>query len=229
MTSQVLRLFVGTIAGPLGPKTPLYSYAIKQPDGVVLIDTGMNDPGDAEWAKTWPLEIRPITDALADHRLTTNDVTTVVMTHLDHDHSGNNTLFPNAPIVVQQAEVEHQRATLPEDMRAHWDFEGANFRLLDGDERLTPDLLVVATPGHTPGHQSILVGHGDDTELIVGDAAYTYDLWQLQDDFDETHPAYSIQIRTDKKTWLSSLEKLRDFKAQTLFFGHDDRVVTNSH
>jgi N-acyl homoserine lactone hydrolase len=226
MSSQVLRLFVGTIAGPLGPKTPLYSYAVKQPDGVVLIDTGMNDPGDAEWAKTWPLEIRPITDALADHRLTPEDVNTVVITHLDHDHSGNNTLFAHATIVVQESEIEHQRATLTPEMREHWDYEGAKFRPINGDVQLTPNLRILATPGHTPGHQSILVGQGRDAELIVGDAAYDYNIWKLGEDFDESHPAWAIQIRTDKDTWLSSIERLRDFKADTIFFGHDNHVLT---
>src|SRR5580658_3659961 len=55
-----------------------------------------------------------------------------------------------------------------------FDFMNARFELLDGDAEVLPGLSVLATPGHTVGHQSVLVQSADGrSDLLIGDAAYT--------------------------------------------------------
>jgi glyoxylase-like metal-dependent hydrolase (beta-lactamase superfamily II) len=65
-------------------------------------------------------------------------------------------LFPNAAILVQRAELGWSTLTLPQDQLV----------LLDGDSTIAEGVKLVATPGHTPGHQSVVVG---DDILITGD------------------------------------------------------------
>ena len=75
-------------------------------------------------------------------------------------------------IHVQPAEIEAARAefyTVPE-----WaEIEPARRRLVDGDEEIATGVRILATPGHTPGHQSLLVELPDTPPtLLVGQACY---------------------------------------------------------
>jgi len=70
--------------------------------------------------------------------------------------SGLTGLFPNADILVQRAELAWSTLSLPQERLV----------LLDGDSTLAAGIEIVATPGHTPGHQSVIV---DDQLAITGD------------------------------------------------------------
>ena len=95
----------------------------------------------------------------------------MVISHLHFDHAGNIRSFPGVPIFVQAVEREAARAanyTIPEFI----DAPGIVYQLLDGDTELAPGFEVISTPGHTPGHQSVLV---DGCELIAAQAVETVD------------------------------------------------------
>jgi glyoxylase-like metal-dependent hydrolase (beta-lactamase superfamily II) len=97
-------------------------------------------------------------------------VEAVVLTHLHTDHIGwaVDTLFPNARHVLQRADVEAVGQPLTErlidPLRA-----ADRLQVVDGDATLRPGLQLRHTPGHTPGHQIVLLRAADETLALTGD------------------------------------------------------------
>lgn len=231
---DIQRLYLGSIGGPLSPATPFNGYLVTHPDGGILIDTGfgttMGNPGDSPAGELvfgemrMPWVRRTTIEALADHGLEPGDVKYVINTHLN-DHAGDNHLFPEATFIVQEPEWQWLKES---PSRAAWDFPGAKVELLSGeDAEVLPGIRCVFTPGHTPGHQSILVQDGEETTLFVGDAAYTIDIWNAPQQIAETHPAWQMQIQVPegREIWLQSVEKLKQLKPDTVHFAHDSQIL----
>jgi glyoxylase-like metal-dependent hydrolase (beta-lactamase superfamily II) len=107
-------------------------------------------------------------------------VDTVVLTHLHTDHVGwavvaeddsRRPYFSNAEYLLQRDEFEAIDALNPElreTVIAPLQAAG-RLRLLDGDTPLRDGARAVATPGHTPGHQSVIVADGRESVLVTGD------------------------------------------------------------
>jgi N-acyl homoserine lactone hydrolase len=139
---------------------PVYVHAIAHADGVVLVDTGMLDSTpelDEEW------EPVPMPGNIP------GGVVRVINTHLDFDHCGGNRLFPGLPIHVQRLELQ-----APRGPREWIDFPGATYVEHDGEVEVVDGIRLLPTPGHTPGHQSVLVDTADGLVVIGGDVAYTF-------------------------------------------------------
>jgi N-acyl homoserine lactone hydrolase len=196
---------------------PIRTFAIDHPDGVIVFDTG---PGDDHETinELYAPDIRPISDALNTAGFDERDVTAIVNSHLHFDHCGQNRALPHAPVWVQRAEVEAATAefyTVPE-----WaTIEPDRARVIDGDVSLAPGVRVLATPGHTPGHQSVLVDTGDRRELIVGQACY------LCSDFEQaTVPADNLHDPTWSTLAARSIERLVALRPDVAHFSHDPRT-----
>jgi N-acyl homoserine lactone hydrolase len=147
-----------------GERWPGFLHVVDHPQGRVLVDTGLIDSTpalDEEWSPQFDPDAIP------------RDVVCVINTHLHFDHCGGNRLFAGTPIYVQQLERAAARAedyTVPE-----WvDFDGATYVELDGEREVLPGIRVLPTPGHTPGHQSVLVETDDGLVVVAGDVAYTW-------------------------------------------------------
>jgi N-acyl homoserine lactone hydrolase len=156
----LIRLGGGEIPSDPPTSTSFGSYLVQMSDGRnVLIDTGFPpgwDVGDR--FPTLSLE-HDIVSALAELGLRPDDIDILITSHFDPDHAGMNDAFPNAEIIAQRAGYEEarngqQRASLT---REHWDAPNLRYRLVDGDTELLPGLELISTPGHAPGHQSVLV------------------------------------------------------------------------
>jgi N-acyl homoserine lactone hydrolase len=150
-------------------KIPVHGFVIKHPRaGAILVDTGVGWP--TELVKEWKVVNRHAAEALEEHDLSPADVRIVVNTHLHFDHCGQNAVFKHAPFYIQRTELD--RARRENDITNQWfDFAGARFELLDGDAEVAEGVRVVATPGHTSGHQSVVIDTPDGGAVMIGDAA----------------------------------------------------------
>ena len=148
-----------------GEPWPGYLHVIEHPEGRILVDTGMID-STPELDEDWHPTIYP--DRIP------REVALVINTHLHFDHCGGNRLFSGIPIYVQRRELEAARE--PDYTIREWvEFDGATYVELDGEAEIVPGVRVLPTPGHTPGHQSVLVDTDDGLVVVAGDVAYRWE------------------------------------------------------
>jgi N-acyl homoserine lactone hydrolase len=199
---------------------PVHGFVIKHPRaGAILVDTGVGWP--TELVQEWKVVNRHAADALAEHDLSPTDVKIVINSHLHFDHCGQNAVFKHAPFFIQRTELT--RARRQEVLTSEWfDFTGARFELLDGDAEIAEGVRVVATPGHTVGHQSVFVDTADGAAVMIGDAAYTADIYHHADKADLS--AWPGQ-HANRRDWTKSLKKVHELRPHAVHFCHDTRVV----
>jgi glyoxylase-like metal-dependent hydrolase (beta-lactamase superfamily II) len=146
------------------------SFAVRHAQGLVLFETGIGE-GNAHIDRLYKPTRYPLSDALAAHGFELGDVSAIVNSHLHFDHCGNNSLFAGVPIYAQASEVA--AALEPWYTVKDWvQFPGADIREVDGDVDLGHGIRVVATPGHTVGHQSVVVDTVDGTVVLAGQAIF---------------------------------------------------------
>jgi glyoxylase-like metal-dependent hydrolase (beta-lactamase superfamily II) len=150
--------------------------AIRRPDGrVTRVDVGIGaEGGPAGWA---PVPGR-LVDALGEVGIGVGDVDTVVLTHLHEDHCGGvvdgsgSPIFANARHVVQAAEIAALQA---DSDRTIWSYAvepllaAGLLDVVDGRVGPGPGISLLPTPGHTVGHQSVVVTDGEDEVIVTGD------------------------------------------------------------
>jgi N-acyl homoserine lactone hydrolase len=167
--------------------SPYFLYLIRHPEGNVLFDSGVNpalatEPEErlGETADTYGLRLSPedqIERRLAAVGLKPADVDFVVQSHLHFDHAGGLQWLRHAPVLVQREELPFAFDPTPEQrpfyLRDDFDHD-LDWRRLDGDHDVFGDgrVVVLATPGHTPGHQSLLLRFDSHTRILLSDAAY---------------------------------------------------------
>ncbi|MHB1164108.1 MAG: N-acyl homoserine lactonase family protein [Candidatus Nanopelagicales bacterium] len=186
LTVEGSTLVPGTSFGQ--PKTiPVQFFLLETSKGYILVDTG-NDPdvitdAVAAWGADLAGASNPRMDAV-NHPyeqlkllgLGGDDVKMVIYTHLHHDHCGGARFFPGALHVVQKA--EHRWAFQPDSYfgkpynQSDFRHDSLRWQLAEGDWCILPGVHLVSTPGHTPGHQSVVLWDAPDcgTVIIAGDA-----------------------------------------------------------
>ena len=173
-------------------RIPVQMFLVETTRGYVLIDTG-NDPDVIHNAeRTWGAPLAQAATPIMEERnhpyeqlkllgLKADDIKMVIYTHLHHDHCGGARFFPNAIHVVQKAEYRWANyldrfASFPY-VRTDFDHRNLRWQLAEGDWCILPGLHLIATPGHTPGHQSIALWDVPDVGslILTGDAANCQD------------------------------------------------------
>ena len=187
------------------------------PGGAALVDTGVGGPQGVQ--DDWRAVNVAAADALAGLDLSPADISLVINTHLHFDHCGQNAVFKHAAFHVQRAELARARREAP-DLADWFDFADARFELLDGDTEIVPGLSVMTTPGHTAGHQSVVIRGADGDDLLIGDAAYTPRLYSGPDD-QKLPPGQAA----DRDAWEPSRGRIRASGAAPVHFCHHTDVI----
>jgi N-acyl homoserine lactone hydrolase len=204
---------------------PVMMVLIEGEGRYILLDTGMPPAaaGDGDvmrreygWDPGWIRAVvapeERVDAQLAALGLQLADLELVICTHFHTDHAGGNALFVGVPVAVQEAELLAARDT--DDYLPTWDAPRLQFRTVRGDWSPLPGVEMIFTPGHTPGHQSMLVRLADQPWLFTFDAAYTEEHWRRGD----------LGAVRDVAQARSSLERLREIAAAEnarIVFGHD--------
>jgi N-acyl homoserine lactone hydrolase len=197
---------------------PSYAHAVVHRDGVFLFDNGVG-LGDAEVESTFSPRVTAIEDALAEHGIALGDVTGAANCHLHFDHSGQNVrLRKGMPIFVQRAEwamVHEPDYTVP-----GWiDAPGLTYEVLDGETEVAPGLRLIPTPGHTAGHQSLVLDAPEGTVVLAGQALQSRAEWE-----GATEPSASGASAARDPAYASSVERLRSFEPIRVHFAHDPTI-----
>jgi glyoxylase-like metal-dependent hydrolase (beta-lactamase superfamily II) len=197
---------------------PSYAHAVVHREGVFLFDNGVGF-GNAEVEETFSPRATPIEDALAAHGLSLADVTGAANCHLHFDHSGQNVrLPPGVPIFVQRTEwamVHQPDYTVPE-----WiDAPGLTYEVLDGEAEVAPGLRLIPTPGHTTGHQSLVLDASEGVVVLAGQALQSRREWE-----GATEPAASGASAARDPAYPSSVQRLRDLDPVRVHFAHDPEI-----
>jgi N-acyl homoserine lactone hydrolase len=189
-------------------------------EGYLLWDTGITDrfaalpQGQAvpPLRQTW-YRSRPLVAELAMIGLKPGDIRYLAISHIHPDHVGNVDAFPGATLIMQRREWDAAMASPQKPFSPEHKTE-----LLDGDKDLFGDgsLTILSTPGHTAGHQSLLV-HLNKTGyvLLTGDAVHFQSNWD-----NRKVPGFNA----DRQMSLASMDKLAriaDEKHAQFWINHD--------
>jgi glyoxylase-like metal-dependent hydrolase (beta-lactamase superfamily II) len=162
----------------------LGSYLIRGAGKTILVDTGLGPRPKETPEVPWGELMRDF----EANAVRPEDVDMVVLTHLHRDHVGWNLrsesgryvpTFPRARYWMSEKDWEtcHRPDVQPERFpnapTCVWPLEQLGLiELMRGEHSITPELSAVPTPGHTPGHVSILITSRGERALVLGDAAH---------------------------------------------------------
>jgi glyoxylase-like metal-dependent hydrolase (beta-lactamase superfamily II) len=196
-------------------------YLIKHAQGWFLWDTGVADaiaampngqPSPDPRATSWR---RPKTLAsqLEQIGVKPSDIKWIAVSNTHPDHTGNLEMFPQAMLMVQKAEYEWPGANnAPRFKPEH------PATKLDGDRDVFGDgsVTILSTPGHTPGHQSLLVKlPKTGAVLLSGDAVHFKDNWDNK---------RAPENNFNRETTVASMQRMADLLAKEkaqLWINHD--------
>jgi N-acyl homoserine lactone hydrolase len=192
-------------------------YLIKHAQGYLMWELGVGDelaalPEGRGSFTRWRLA-RTLASQLQELGLKPADVKQIAASHTHFDHIGNVELFPAALLLVQKAEYEW-----PSPLGVARFKPEHPVRKLEGDLDVFGDgsVTLISTPGHTPGHQSILVRLAKTGPiLITGDAAHFKENWDGR-----RVPSFNV----DRDKTLASMERIAGIVAREraqLWIHHD--------
>jgi glyoxylase-like metal-dependent hydrolase (beta-lactamase superfamily II) len=173
-----------------------YFWILRAGGKTILVDTGF-DPGAA--ARRGRTCLVPPLDALRGLGIAPEDVSTVVVTHLHYDHTGNLHAFPQAELIVPARELEFW--TSPHARRAQFashvetdDIElvqraaaEGRVRLTQGTEEILDGVVAITVGGHSPGQQVTVVESAGGAVVLASDAVHLYEELELDRPFAVMH------------------------------------------
>lgn len=173
----------------------------------IIVDTCLGNDKEHRKIPHWNNRSGPFLADLAAAGYPPESIDTVLCTHLHVDHVGWNTrlvdgkwvpTFPNATYLMGRAEYDHWlSATSREDMQFVMGdsvvpiVEAGRATLVETNHRLRPEISLIPTVGHTPGHVSVLIESKGESALITGD--FMHHPCQI------AHPEWDTTADSDKE------------------------------
>jgi len=200
----------------------LKSLLIVTDEERILIDTGIGELPE-KYRKFYTVRRKQgetLKARLQRYNLKPEEIDIVVNTHLHFDHCGNNKVFRNAKFYVQTDELRYayapDRFQQASYIRELFDLE-IDYVPLRGSHRITEDVRVILTPGHSIGHQSVVVEKDGKNYVYCGDAA------PLRENL-ERRNIPGVLYRSDQA--LQSIDKLRSIENAVYIYSHDKEQLT---
>jgi glyoxylase-like metal-dependent hydrolase (beta-lactamase superfamily II) len=196
-------------------------YLIKHGDDYMVWDTGHSMTAGAVAPKV------PLVDLLAQLKLKPEQIKYVGISHYHGDHIGQVGSFPKSTLLIGKGDwdVLNDPRPIPAANPAnfsHWISGGGKVEPLMGDKDVFGDgsVVVLNTPGHTPGHHSLLVKLKDTGNvMITGDLAH----------FHENYDSNGVPtFNTERADTLASLDRFKKLAANlkaTVIIQHDARDI----
>ncbi len=222
--------------GPFSDPMPIHVWVVEHEDRRILVDTGETaDVRDIPFAKFDVTPADELPAALATIGLKPGDIDTVVLTHMHGDHMDGAVHLGNAPVLVTADEIAYTRTAMarlfqrvlrqpvPAGVRfepTHLD--GGPFGAFAAGKHLSEDgrIVIVATPGHTPGHVSVIcIDDEGNHVLIAGDAT---------DSVEQLHARRPDAVGPKPAITVATIDRIRDHAERhpTVFLpSHDPESV----
>jgi N-acyl homoserine lactone hydrolase len=206
-------------------------YLIRHPKGILLWDTGL---GDALFGRNDPandagvsLKVRArLLDQLAGIGIAPSDVTYVAFSHFHLDHTGNANAFIAATWILSQAELDWALAPVTPpvvDLKSFSAYRTVATRMISGDFDVFHDgtVRILKAPGHTPGHQVLLLKLAKSGPVLLSG-----DLYHMRSDRPAAggKPARIMPINTNRAESLASVDRVETLLKNTharLVIQHD--------
>jgi N-acyl homoserine lactone hydrolase len=208
------------------------AYLIRHQDTWMLWDTGTQDdlidePGGRIIAHGIRGTVsKTIASQLAEIGVKPGEIARLALSHAHYDHVGNCRLFRNAEWIVQRSEYDAMFGVDPGEYgfqpELYNSLRDNSIKLIDGDYDVFGDgaVHIISTPGHTPGHCSLLLNLPQTGKVLLsGDIAHNRRNFQCR-----CVPSFNV----DKLQSIASMNKVEELLATesaTLFVNHD--VVQN--
>ena len=175
--SVIHRVVTGDYLSPpggrmAGQRVVAVAYLVRHPEATLLFDTGF--PFDEPFAvdeagDNVPTYPRSLERSLAPLGTSTADLDLVANCHLHIDHAGGNFRLPaDLPIYAQARELQRARAETEQLVVDALALERLAYRSIDGEAELLPGIRAIPTPGHTAGHQSLIVETEEGPVVLLG-------------------------------------------------------------
>ena len=169
-------------------KMSIHSLVVETPTRRIVVDTGLGNAKEGRNVPTWNNRNGPFLETMTEAGFPPDSIDTVLCTHLHVDHVGWNTTliagqwvptFANARYVFGKSEYEYWRdhSVEPDKAAVFSDSvkpiaEASKADLVASDARLCDEISLIPTPGHSPGHMSILIQSDGEQGLLTGDVAH---------------------------------------------------------
>ena len=178
------------VPAPFSEPQPIHVWVIEHEGRRILVDTGETASGhDSPFAKFTVRADEELPGALASIGLSSGDLDTVIVTHLHNDHMDGAVHLGDLPVLVQDAELDYSRTAAsrvfqrafrqPVPASVRWQplaVDAGPFGAFAASVPLSDDgrVRVVSTPGHTPGHVSVVcIDDEGHHVLLAGDVTFT--------------------------------------------------------
>jgi N-acyl homoserine lactone hydrolase len=202
-------------------KAALKPLLIRTQKETILVDTGVGNlpPKYEKFHDVIRSKDEELASSLHKAGLRPEDVTMVVNTHLHFDHCGNNKLFANSKFIVQTDEIRYayfpDRFMRVSYLRDFFDVEG-DYLPVRGRYEIDDGVEVLPTPGHTIGHQSVVVKWKGRSIVYAGDAA------PLPENIEKRNITGMIYSSTQG---LESIDLLRRIENPIYIYSHDNEQL----
>ena len=169
-------------------KMSIHSLVVETPSRRIVVDTGLGNDKEGRNVPTWNNRNTPFLETMTAAGFPPDSIDTVLCTHLHVDHVGWNTrrmegkwvpTFDRARYVFGRTEFEYWRdhSIAPDKAAVFNDSvkpiaDAGKADLIESDARLTDEITLIPTPGHSPGHMSLLIRSEGEQALLAGDVAH---------------------------------------------------------